>query len=71
MEYKTFSDDEFSDLQSIMTEQNNDKRGSKIEIVLDLSNYRDDSTKYICMTVFGVFSAYAIATTTMNLYGQR
>ena len=39
-----------------------------IKIELDLMNIHDDSLKYVCMTVFGVFSVYAIATTIMKIY---
>ena len=58
----------FSDELTISTD--NDKRVSKIEIVVDLKNYRDESLKHVCMTVFGVFSAYAIAKVIMNVHGR-
>lgn len=74
MESQCFSDESspwpecLTDELSISTD--NDKRVSKIEIVVDLKNYRDESLKHVCMTVFGVFSAYAIATVIMNVHGR-
>ena len=43
---------------------------NKIKIELNFMNTRDDSLKYVCMTVFGIFSAYATATIIMNVYGR-
>ena len=39
-----------------------------IKIEVDLMNTRDDSLKYVCMAVIGVFSVYAIANTIMKVY---
>lgn len=65
MEYTTFSDAEFSDLQSM----NSDTPKKTIHITIDMEKYRDDTTLYLCATVFGVFTVYSIATTTMKIWG--
>ena len=59
-----YNDD--NDTFTTLTSDNEAVKHIKIEA--DLMNIRDDSLKYVCMTVFGVFSVYAIATTIMKVY---
>ena len=61
----TFSNDE-NDTFTSVTSDNEAVKHIKIEV--DLMNIRDDSLKYVCMTVFGVFTVYAIANTIMKVY---